>query len=587
MTVREYIGARYVPLFMGEWDNTSAYEPLSIVQYQGNSYTSRQYVPTGIDITNTAYWAITGNYNAQVEQYRQDVLSFNGRITTNENDIDANERAITTEKGRIDGLVEDTQQLSDRITTNSEDIDTNERAIATEKSRIDTLVEGLKVRQSQFDVAPILLGCVNYSKQNNMYDHPGCICSYGDTQYLYSSPQDESSNAGHSRSISIINNLDNFNTYQTLNIGHANSAAYDTNNNMIYLAPVYDYTGGNKTAANYICKFSPNSTNVTNITTPEWCMAVSFDSVAKKLYVLAYGSNNIGTIYELDEQTDSFTPVKTIERNYEYNQDFAIHNGKFCISSPSGYVFIGTLDTDEQTIVKITHIDSSHMFIYGELDGMEFDANGHLLAVAHSDQLDDRPTYIYELPIFDDVKPYYEYMMKNVWSVGANYTLHINQNNTTLRTDGYSATKGLKSINMLNLLADTTQRSVILAADYICENFRLGNDSYNWISLNNHTLRITGTCTIQTPVIINGAGTFRIANAIAISFGIARIGLAGNIDLIVDNGNNLIATYPVGTFITIGALNSISPSGLKLYSAAQEVIASNQVYILGSEILNS
>lgn len=80
MTVREYIGARYIPLFMGAWDNTKTYEPLSIVEYQGNSYTSRQAVPTGIAITNEVYWAETGNYNAQIEAYRQEVLAFDGRI---------------------------------------------------------------------------------------------------------------------------------------------------------------------------------------------------------------------------------------------------------------------------------------------------------------------------------------------------------------------------------------------------------------------------------------------------------------------------------------------------------------------------
>lgn len=70
--VRQYIGARYVPLFAdpAEWDNTRTYEPLTIVLHQGNSYTSRQYVPIGIDINNNEYWALTGNYNAQVEAYR-------------------------------------------------------------------------------------------------------------------------------------------------------------------------------------------------------------------------------------------------------------------------------------------------------------------------------------------------------------------------------------------------------------------------------------------------------------------------------------------------------------------------------------
>ena len=84
---RQYIGARYVPIFgrVGEesieWDNTAPYEPLTIVLYEGNSFTSRQYVPTGIDITNEDFWACTGNYNAQIEAYRREVAAFDGRIT--------------------------------------------------------------------------------------------------------------------------------------------------------------------------------------------------------------------------------------------------------------------------------------------------------------------------------------------------------------------------------------------------------------------------------------------------------------------------------------------------------------------------
>lgn len=88
-TVREYIGARYVPVFANplEWSDTREYEPLTIVTYQGNSYTSMQYVPTGIEIANTSFWALTGNYNAQIEAYRQEVQAFDGRITQNTEDI--------------------------------------------------------------------------------------------------------------------------------------------------------------------------------------------------------------------------------------------------------------------------------------------------------------------------------------------------------------------------------------------------------------------------------------------------------------------------------------------------------------------
>lgn len=71
-----YVGARYVPIFDGDWDNTKEYKPLIIVSYQGNSYTSKTFVPKQVAITDTRYWALTGNYNAQVEAYRREVLNF-------------------------------------------------------------------------------------------------------------------------------------------------------------------------------------------------------------------------------------------------------------------------------------------------------------------------------------------------------------------------------------------------------------------------------------------------------------------------------------------------------------------------------
>jgi len=88
--VRQYIGARYVPLFAepAEWDNTKTYEPLTIVLHNGNSYTSRQYVPAGIDITNTSFWMLTGNYNAQIEAYRKETLNALSLAQTNKTNID-------------------------------------------------------------------------------------------------------------------------------------------------------------------------------------------------------------------------------------------------------------------------------------------------------------------------------------------------------------------------------------------------------------------------------------------------------------------------------------------------------------------
>lgn len=92
----EYTGMRYVPVFADppEWSSANSYEPLEIVIHEGNSYTSKTFVPVGIDISDPRYWALTGNYNAQVEQYRQEVLKFDGRIN-------ANAQAIVNLKGEL------------------------------------------------------------------------------------------------------------------------------------------------------------------------------------------------------------------------------------------------------------------------------------------------------------------------------------------------------------------------------------------------------------------------------------------------------------------------------------------------------
>lgn len=84
MAVTQYIGARYVPRFFensdgtAEWRSGVEYEPLTIVTYNSNSYTSKKHVPANVGnpSDNPDYWASTGIYNAQVEQFRQEVIQY-------------------------------------------------------------------------------------------------------------------------------------------------------------------------------------------------------------------------------------------------------------------------------------------------------------------------------------------------------------------------------------------------------------------------------------------------------------------------------------------------------------------------------
>lgn len=82
-----YVGARYIPRIMGEYNNETAYEALDIVTSGGVGYISRQPVPAGTAVTNKEYWAMWGSGNAAIDSLTQ-------RVATNENDITALETSL-------------------------------------------------------------------------------------------------------------------------------------------------------------------------------------------------------------------------------------------------------------------------------------------------------------------------------------------------------------------------------------------------------------------------------------------------------------------------------------------------------------
>lgn len=61
MSIRQYIGARYMPKFMGTYDPTTAYEALSVVDNgMGTTYVSNKPTPPNTPLTDTDYWAFYG-----------------------------------------------------------------------------------------------------------------------------------------------------------------------------------------------------------------------------------------------------------------------------------------------------------------------------------------------------------------------------------------------------------------------------------------------------------------------------------------------------------------------------------------------
>lgn len=118
----QYVGARYVPKFAEpiDWDTERGYESLTIVTYKGESYTSKCPVPPGIDIKNTRYWALTGAYNAQVEEYKNQVKDLSQQVTK---------------------FASDNKEFRDKITQYDKDNAEMKNSVASTVARVDALAE--------------------------------------------------------------------------------------------------------------------------------------------------------------------------------------------------------------------------------------------------------------------------------------------------------------------------------------------------------------------------------------------------------------------------------------------------------------
>ncbi len=128
----QYVGSRYVPIFADpiEWDNHRSYESLTIVTHDGESYTSKCNVGPGIDITNARYWAKTGAYNAQVEQYKAEVKDLSSQVT---------------------GFASDNAEFREKIDQYDKDNAAMKNTVAENKARVDALAERVATAETEID----------------------------------------------------------------------------------------------------------------------------------------------------------------------------------------------------------------------------------------------------------------------------------------------------------------------------------------------------------------------------------------------------------------------------------------------------
>lgn len=141
---RQYVGARYVPKIMGEWNKALQYEALSVVTYMGNSFTSKVPVPANVEINNTDYWVNTGNYNAQVEEYRKEALEAKQLANNTNTDLQTFKKNQTNTNNEINNKIDLTTTALNKLKNAVFEGDTpNVITVAKNGGRFHTINEAI------------------------------------------------------------------------------------------------------------------------------------------------------------------------------------------------------------------------------------------------------------------------------------------------------------------------------------------------------------------------------------------------------------------------------------------------------------
>lgn len=97
-----------------EWSSSRKYEINNIVFIGKKAYTALQDVPTGIEITNTAYWSETGVPFVDLSDIRAKLNELDLQVDENASDISTAQADIVTNANNITQL---TTRLNNAVTS--------------------------------------------------------------------------------------------------------------------------------------------------------------------------------------------------------------------------------------------------------------------------------------------------------------------------------------------------------------------------------------------------------------------------------------------------------------------------------------
>ena len=193
MGMHTYIGARYVPNFLGTYDPTQEYTALDVVDNgSGTSYIARIPTPAGTPLTDTTHWKVYG--------------AASGAIVNLQNQIDQIKEGFVTPEmyGAVgDGVTDDTAAINDALAVggtivfnsgSTYAIDTDVSLLPESNSTIDLNGAKLKAIPNGLDYYEVIMiqNKKNVVVKNGTIvgdrdDHTGLTGEWGHGIYVHSS----------------------------------------------------------------------------------------------------------------------------------------------------------------------------------------------------------------------------------------------------------------------------------------------------------------------------------------------------------------------------------------------------------------
>lgn len=169
------IGARYVPKFYenpdttNNWKSGVDYEPLTIVTWNGNNFTSKKYVPStvGEPNLNPSYWVSTGIYNAQIETYREETLEALETANNAQSGVNTLNTKVNNLTTRVNTAEDDIDHLQEEIDDIHFDVDTAPLEKTAPNRKYIFLFDSYGAAENHGDIRTALISKMNLNSQNS------------------------------------------------------------------------------------------------------------------------------------------------------------------------------------------------------------------------------------------------------------------------------------------------------------------------------------------------------------------------------------------------------------------------------------